>query len=164
MRESPSGCPSRPCFSAPTVDLNGLTLLVQIIDSGNLSKAARQLNMSRANVSYHLNQFEQAVGQQLLRRTTRRLEPTEIGLKLYEHGVAIRNELLAARESVTALGQQLQGRVRLSVPSGYGQVVRLMKDHFVVVAPRKPKASRDRSAETYLLGRRLKQSAAARGS
>lgn len=123
MRESPSGCPSRPCFSAPTVDLNGLTLLVQIIDSGNLSKAARQLNMSRANVSYHLNQFEQAVGQQLLRRTTRRLEPTEIGLKLYEHGVAIRNELLAARESVTALGQQLQGRVRLSVPSGYGQVV-----------------------------------------
>lgn len=43
--------------------------------------------------------------------------------------------------------------------SGYGQIVRLMKDHFVVVAPRKPKASRDRSAETYLLGRRLKQTA-----
>ena len=105
------------------MDVNGLTLLVQIIDSGNLSKAARQLHMSRANVSYHLSQLEQSIGQQLLRRTTRRLEPTEIGLKLYEHGVAIRNELLAARESVAALGQQLQGRVRLSVPSGYGQVV-----------------------------------------
>ena len=48
--------------------------------------------------------------------------------------------------------------------SGYGQIVRLLKDHFVAVAPRKPKASRDRSAETYLLGRRLKQSAAVRGS
>lgn len=105
------------------MDVTSLTLLVQIIDSGNLSKAARQLNMSRANVSYHLNQLERAVGQQLLRRTTRRIEPTEIGLKLYEHGVAIRNELLAARESVAALGQELQGRVRLSVPSGYGQVV-----------------------------------------
>ena len=105
------------------VDVTGLTLLVQIIDSGNLSKAARRLNMSRANVSYHLSQLEQSVGQQLLRRTTRRLEATEIGLKLYEHGVAIRNELLAARESVAALGQELQGRVRLSVPSGYGQVV-----------------------------------------
>ncbi|MDO5058098.1 MAG: RlmE family RNA methyltransferase [Lautropia sp.] len=40
--------------------------------------------------------------------------------------------------------------------SGYSQLVRLFKDHFVTVQPRKPKASRDRSAETYLLGRRLK--------
>ena len=31
--------------------------------------------------------------------------------------------MLAARESVTALGRSLQGRVRLSVPSGYGQMV-----------------------------------------
>ncbi|MDO4681974.1 MAG: RlmE family RNA methyltransferase [Lautropia sp.] len=40
--------------------------------------------------------------------------------------------------------------------SGYSQLVRLFKDHFATVLPRKPKASRDRSAETYLLGRRLK--------
>lgn len=40
--------------------------------------------------------------------------------------------------------------------SGYSQLVRLFKDHFVTVQPRKPRASRDRSAETYLLGRRLK--------
>jgi 23S rRNA (uridine2552-2'-O)-methyltransferase len=43
--------------------------------------------------------------------------------------------------------------------SGYGQLVKAFKDTFVSVAPRKPKASRDRSAETYLLGRRLRQSA-----
>jgi 23S rRNA (uridine2552-2'-O)-methyltransferase len=42
--------------------------------------------------------------------------------------------------------------------SGYGQLVKLFKDTFVSVAPRKPKASRDRSAETYLLGRRLRHS------
>ncbi len=42
--------------------------------------------------------------------------------------------------------------------SGYGQLVKLFKDHFVSVAPRKPKASRDRSAESYLLGRRLRHS------
>jgi len=43
--------------------------------------------------------------------------------------------------------------------SGYGQLVKLFKDSFVSVAPRKPKASRDRSAETYLLGRRLRHTA-----
>ena len=105
------------------MELQSLSMLVEILDAGNLSEAARRLKMSRANVSYHLNQFERAVGQQLVRRTTRRIEPTEIGLRLYEHGRQIRNELEAARETVTTLGQTLQGRVRLSVPSGYGQLV-----------------------------------------
>jgi 23S rRNA (uridine2552-2'-O)-methyltransferase len=41
--------------------------------------------------------------------------------------------------------------------SGYSQVVEAFKRTFVTVAPRKPKASRDKSAETYLLGRSLKQ-------
>lgn len=40
--------------------------------------------------------------------------------------------------------------------SGYSQIVEAFKQVFVSVSPRKPKASRDRSAETYLLGRRLK--------
>ena len=105
------------------MDLQSLTLLVEILDAGNLSAAARRLKMSRANVSYHLNQLERSVGAQLVRRTTRRAEPTEIGLRLYQHGLAIQGELLAARESVTALGTELRGLVRLSVPSGYGQLV-----------------------------------------
>jgi 23S rRNA (uridine2552-2'-O)-methyltransferase len=41
--------------------------------------------------------------------------------------------------------------------SGYSQLVELFKRHFVRVAPRKPKASRDKSAETFLLGRGLKR-------
>ncbi|CAM2152468.1 LysR family transcriptional regulator [Pararobbsia alpina] len=105
------------------MDLNSLTLLVEILDAGTLSEAARRLKVSRANVSYHLNQLEKSVGVQLVRRTTRRLDPTEIGLRLYQHGLTIRNTLKAAQESVTTLGQELQGRVRLSVPSGYGQLV-----------------------------------------
>jgi 23S rRNA (uridine2552-2'-O)-methyltransferase len=42
--------------------------------------------------------------------------------------------------------------------SGYSQIVESFKKAFVTVAPRKPKASRDKSAETYLLGRGLKRS------
>ncbi len=48
--------------------------------------------------------------------------------------------------------------------SGYSQVVERFKRQFVSVAPRKPKASRDRSAETYLLGRRPRPRAANGGS
>jgi 23S rRNA (uridine2552-2'-O)-methyltransferase len=40
--------------------------------------------------------------------------------------------------------------------SGYSQIVELFKRRFVTVTPRKPKASRDKSAEVFLLGRGLK--------
>ncbi len=40
--------------------------------------------------------------------------------------------------------------------SGYTQLVQLFKDHFKVVKPIKPKASRDRSSETFLVGMGLK--------
>jgi 23S rRNA (uridine2552-2'-O)-methyltransferase len=36
--------------------------------------------------------------------------------------------------------------------SGYSQLVELFKRSFRVVKPVKPKASRDRSAETFLVG------------
>ncbi len=42
--------------------------------------------------------------------------------------------------------------------SGYSQVVEAFKRQFVTVAPRKPKASRDKSSETFILGRTLKSS------
>ena len=104
------------------MDLVALGLLVDVIEAGNLSRAAALLGMSRANVSHRIGRFERELGEQLLRRTTRQLEPTELGWKLYEHGVAIRHESKAASESVRSLGKGLQGTVRLSVPSGYGQL------------------------------------------
>jgi 23S rRNA (uridine2552-2'-O)-methyltransferase len=40
--------------------------------------------------------------------------------------------------------------------SGYSQIVESFKKVFKIVTPRKPKASRDKSAETFLLGKHLK--------
>jgi len=105
------------------MDIKSLTLLVEILDAGNLSEAARRLKMTRANVSYHLQQLERSVGMQLVRRTTRRVEATEVGLRLYQHGRAMQDELAAARESIHSLSTRPQGKVRLSVPSGYGTFV-----------------------------------------
>ena len=42
--------------------------------------------------------------------------------------------------------------VKLFHGSGYSQLVKLFKQHFKLVKPVKPKASRDRSAETFLVG------------
>ena len=49
--------------------------------------------------------------------------------------------------------------VKLFHGSGYAQLVQLFKDTFRVVKPVKPKASRDRSSETFLVGIGLKPTA-----
>ncbi|MES2511635.1 MAG: LysR family transcriptional regulator [Pseudomonadota bacterium] len=105
------------------MDSTALLHLVEIVDAGNISAAARKLKMTRANVSYHLNQLERSVGAQLLRRTTRSLELTEIGHRLYQQGCVIKNALAAAGDAASTLGQTLHGHIRLSVPNGYGQLV-----------------------------------------
>ena len=48
--------------------------------------------------------------------------------------------------------------------SGYSQLVKLFKQSFLVVKPFKPKASRDKSSETFLLGIGLKPVAGAAAS
>jgi 23S rRNA (uridine2552-2'-O)-methyltransferase len=40
--------------------------------------------------------------------------------------------------------------------SGYSQLVKLFKEHFHIVKPLKPKSSRDKSSETFLIGIGLK--------
>lgn len=46
--------------------------------------------------------------------------------------------------------------VKLFHGSGYSQLVKLFKETFTVVKPIKPKASRDKSSETFLVGMNLK--------
>ena len=46
--------------------------------------------------------------------------------------------------------------VKLFHGSGYAELVKLFKDTFKVVKPLKPKASRDKSSETFLVGVGLK--------
>ena len=48
------------------MDAHALTLFVDIVEAGNLSLAARNMKMSRANISYHLTQLERSVGMQLM--------------------------------------------------------------------------------------------------
>lgn len=48
--------------------------------------------------------------------------------------------------------------VKVFIGSGFDEIVRQMRDGFEKVVTRKPKASRDRSSEVYLLGLKRKQS------
>jgi DNA-binding transcriptional LysR family regulator len=104
-------------------DLNALRVFVEIVQAGNMSAAARKLKTTRSNISYRLRLLEESLGVQLLRRTTRQLEPTHIGAGMYEHGLNILREAAAAAALVSSAGKSLQGHVRLSVPTGLGNIL-----------------------------------------
>jgi DNA-binding transcriptional LysR family regulator len=104
------------------MDLNLIGLFVEIVESHSLSAAARKLGMTRANISQRLKLLERETGAQLLRRSTRSFELTQAGHTLYDCGQRMLEDLSTARASIDSLGQTLSGRVRISMPTGFGRM------------------------------------------
>ena len=72
-----------------------LDSFVAIVESGSISEAARALGEPRATLSRRLARLEEHFGVRLLHRSTRRLEPTRVGLELYQRGRRIVDEVRA---------------------------------------------------------------------
>lgn len=58
-------------------NLPSLDTFAQIVATGNLSSASRELNLSLPVISKRLAQLEKSLGVRLVQRTTRRLTLTE---------------------------------------------------------------------------------------
>ncbi len=105
-----------------SLDLNLIRLFVTLVEARTLTAAAARSGMTRSNVSRRLKLLEQQLGAQLMRRTTRHVEPTEAGRLLYAHGVRMLDELQAAGASIDSLGQTVRGDVRIRLPTGLGHL------------------------------------------
>jgi DNA-binding transcriptional LysR family regulator len=104
------------------MDLNSLHFFIDIVDAGSLSAAARKRNMSRANLSYRLKTFEDQLGVQLLRRTTKAMQLTDIGAAIYAHGRNMLQEFAAVKDIVSTAAGTVSGHVRLSISAGLGHL------------------------------------------
>ena len=98
-----------------------LILFAVIAEQGSLVRAADHLCLPKATVSRRLANLEARVGQKLLLRTTRRLALTEFGREFLEHCQRVAEEAAAASDFVNSQQVQPRGRLRVSVPSDYGQ-------------------------------------------
>ena len=58
-----------------------MEVFVQVVDSGSFTRAAEVLGLPRSTLSTVLQALENRLGAQLLHRTTRRLRPTNDGLR-----------------------------------------------------------------------------------
>jgi DNA-binding transcriptional LysR family regulator len=85
-----------------------------------LSAGAVALGTTPSVVSRAISRLEARLGVQLLRRTTRRLSLTEAGLLYLEQSRAAFELIDGAERSIQGQDGELNGRVRLSVPTTYG--------------------------------------------
>lgn len=98
------------------MDLRQLRYFVQIVESGSLSKAARQLFIAQPALSYQVAKLEEEVGKPVLVRSARGVLPTENGEALYQHAKFLLRKLDDALSIARDEPADISGRVTLGVP------------------------------------------------
>src|SRR5437763_11953492 len=106
------------------MDTKQLAAFCAVVERRSFSQAADQLGVTQPAVSLQIRSLEQRLGQQLLDRSGRRVEPTEAGMRLYRGA----QRLLALEEQVLAevseeATDELEGTFEIGASTGPGGIV-----------------------------------------
>jgi DNA-binding transcriptional LysR family regulator len=106
------------------MDTRQLAAFCAVVDHRSFSQAAERLGVTQPAVSLQIRSLEKRVGQRLLDRSGRRVEPTEAGQRLYRSAqrlLALEQQLL---EEVAGDGSgELTGRLEIGCSTGPGATV-----------------------------------------
>jgi LysR family tcuABC transcriptional regulator len=97
------------------MDMRQLRYFVQIVESGSMAKASRQLYIAQPALSQQMARLEEEVGKPLLLRSSRGVLPTENGSALYHHAKFILRQLDQAISVARQDTAALSGRVTLGL-------------------------------------------------
>ena len=100
--------------------LKAMAVFLKIVDTGNFTQAAKQLDMPVASVSYHMTKLEHVLGTRLLNRTTRKVSLTDLGRDYAERCRYIINEVEEAENILTNLKSEPQGDLTINAPISFG--------------------------------------------
>ncbi len=98
------------------MDLNRVSLFIQVVESGSFTRAAGTLGMTTSGASRALTRLEEDLGVRLIQRTTRKLSLTAAGRSYFEQ---VRGALALVDEAsmvVSEMGEEPRGSVRLTAP------------------------------------------------
>jgi DNA-binding transcriptional LysR family regulator len=93
--------------------LRDLEVLMTVIETGSMGKAARRLGISQPGVSKSIVELEDALGVRLLDRSRRGIVPTAYGLALQRQGSVVFNELKQAVQHIDFIADPTKGEIRI---------------------------------------------------
>ena len=102
-------------------DISDLKLLVQLVQAGSLSEAARRLQSSPPVMSRRLAAMEQRLGVMLVSRGSRRFVLTEEGSLLHQRALRILADIEEAEAEAATKGKEPRGTLRVSAPLQIGR-------------------------------------------
>ena len=97
------------------MDTRRLQTFVRIVEVGSLTRAADVLHVAQPALSQQLSALETELGQRLLIRSKRGVEPTEAGAALYRHAQLILKQVEDAVAAVGQSGREVAGQVSLGL-------------------------------------------------
>ena len=100
--------------------LTEMEAFATVVDQGGFTDAARKMGVSKSAVSKHVSSLETRLGTRLLNRTTRRVNPTEIGLIYYDRVRRVLSDAGDADAIASSLRAMPSGDLRLNVYADFG--------------------------------------------
>jgi DNA-binding transcriptional LysR family regulator len=96
--------------------LDDLEAFLAVIEKGSQAAASRQLRRPVQSLNRSLMALERTLGVELVKRTTRRSEPTEAGRVFYERIKPAVAEIIAARAEAADLRGEISGSLKVGAP------------------------------------------------
>jgi len=95
------------------IKLQDVHILMTVVETGSMGKAARRLNTSQPNISKSIADLEHALGVRLLDRQRQGVEPTAYGRALLDCGLAVFDELRQGVKNIEFLADPASGEARV---------------------------------------------------
>jgi len=95
-------------------------LFLRVVETGSFKRAAEQLNHEPSSVSRKIAALEDRLKVKLLRRSTQRSTPTELGQLYYERMRYIIDEQDELEEEMRSGVNRLSGSLRIAAPVDFG--------------------------------------------
>jgi LysR family nitrogen assimilation transcriptional regulator len=97
------------------IDLRQLSYFIAVVEAKSVTAAAEVLHIAQPALSQHMQRLEQELGQQLLVRHSRGIEPTDAGFRLLDHARAILKSVETATHDVRHFREEQRGTVSLGM-------------------------------------------------
>ncbi|MCU5772268.1 LysR substrate-binding domain-containing protein [Erwiniaceae bacterium BAC15a-03b] len=101
-------------------NLASMVAFARVVETLSFTEAARALQLSKSSVSREISQLEVRLGAQLLKRTTRTIEVTELGQSYYQYCQRILNEVKSAERFIRNFHEEPMGNLQLAAPVTFG--------------------------------------------
>ncbi|MCF4164496.1 LysR family transcriptional regulator [Zavarzinia compransoris] len=98
-----------------------MQIFIQVMESGSFTRAAAALNLPRSTVSTEVQALEDRLQVQLLQRTTRRVMPTDDGLRFFSSARDIVDAVEVSEHMFGKGPMRIRGRLRIDMPSRIGR-------------------------------------------